>query len=76
MAIWYILWPFGIFYGKLIYCNLVVLWQFGKFYGHFVYFLAIWYILWPFGIFFPALVCCIKKNLATLVQLIKIYISM
>jgi hypothetical protein len=24
MAIWYVLWPFGIFYG-----NVVILWQFG-----------------------------------------------
>jgi hypothetical protein len=35
-AIWYILWPFGIFYGHLVF-----LWPFGIFYGHLVYFVAI-----------------------------------
>jgi hypothetical protein len=43
-AVWYILWPFGIFW--------YILWPFGIFYGHLVYFMAIWYILWPFGIFY------------------------
>jgi hypothetical protein len=37
---WSMLWPFGLFYGHLVYI----------FYGHLVYFMAIWYILWPFGI--------------------------
>jgi hypothetical protein len=32
-----------------------------KFYGHLVHFVVIWYI-------FHILVCCIKKNLATLLQ--------
>jgi hypothetical protein len=45
MAIWYILWPFGIFYGHLVYFMAIwyILWPFGIFYGHLVY-------LWPFGI--------------------------
>jgi hypothetical protein len=40
MAIWYILWPFGIFYGHLVYFMAVwyILWPFGIFYGHLVYF--------------------------------------
>jgi hypothetical protein len=46
MAVWSILWSFGLFYGRLAY-----LWQFGLFYGNFVYFMAIWYIFWLFGIF-------------------------
>jgi hypothetical protein len=62
---WYILWPFGLFYGHL-----------SILYGLLVYFMAIWSILWssvniirPFGIFygnFPVLVSFSKKNLATL----------
>jgi hypothetical protein len=36
MVIWYILWPFGLFYGHLG-C-------FGIFYGGLVYFVAIWYV--------------------------------
>jgi hypothetical protein len=53
MAIWYILWPFGIFCGHLVYFMAIwyILWPFGIFYGHLVYFMAIWYILWTFGIF-------------------------
>jgi hypothetical protein len=47
---WYILWQFGIFYGK-----------FGIFYGYVVYFMSIWYILWQLGIvygpIFTVLVC-------------------
>jgi hypothetical protein len=43
MAIWSILWPFG----------LHILWPFGLFYGHLVYFVAIWYILWLFKTFSP-----------------------
>jgi hypothetical protein len=48
MAIWYILWPFGIFYGHLVYFMAIwyILWSFGIFYGH----LVIWYIFPPFGI--------------------------
>jgi hypothetical protein len=34
MAIWFILWPCGIFYGP-----------FGIFYGHFVYFSSFWYVV-------------------------------
>jgi hypothetical protein len=41
MAIWYILWQFGIFYGNLVY--FMAIW--------YTYFMAIWYILWQFGIF-------------------------
>jgi hypothetical protein len=82
MAIWYILWPFGIFYGHLVYFMAIwyILWPLGIFYGHLVYFMAIWYILWPFGIFYghwvyfrviwkkiPGLVRCTKENMATLV---------
>jgi hypothetical protein len=58
MAIWYILWPFGIFYGHLVYFMAIwyILWPFGIFYGHLVYFMAISYILWPFRIFYGHLV--------------------
>jgi hypothetical protein len=81
MAIWFILWSFGIFYSHLVYFVAIwhILWSFGIFYSHLVYFVAIWHILWSFGIFyghlayfvaiwyiFTVLVCCIKKNLATL----------
>jgi hypothetical protein len=47
MAIWYILWQFGIFYGNLVYFMAIwyILWQFGIF-------MAIWYIFSIFGIFF------------------------
>jgi hypothetical protein len=48
-AIWFILWPFGLFYGHLF-----ILWSFGIFVGHLVYFVAIWYIWYKisrFGIF-------------------------
>jgi hypothetical protein len=43
MAIWYILWPFGIFYGHLVYFMAIwyILWPFGIFCGHLVYFMAI-----------------------------------
>jgi hypothetical protein len=53
MAIWYILWPFGIFYGHLVYFMAIwyILWSFGIFDSHFVYLMAIWYIKWPFCIF-------------------------
>jgi hypothetical protein len=46
MAIWYILWPFGIFYGHLVYFMAIryILWPFGIFYGHLVYFEVIRYI--------------------------------
>jgi hypothetical protein len=68
MAIWYILWQFGIFYGNLVYFTAI--------------FTAVWYILWPFGIFychllyftaircnFSVLVSFTKNNLATLMCL-------
>jgi hypothetical protein len=53
-AIWYILWPFDIFCGHLVY-----------FCGHLVYFVTIWYfrVIWYI---FSVLVCCTKVNLATL----------
>jgi hypothetical protein len=37
---WYILWPFGMFYGILLYFTAIwyTLWPFGIFYGHWVYF--------------------------------------
>jgi hypothetical protein len=47
----------------------------GIFYVHSEYlrpfgiFLRVWNISWSIGIFFIVLVCCIKKNLATLVEL-------
>jgi hypothetical protein len=55
MAVWYILWPFGIFCGRSVYFVAVryILWPFGIFYGYLVH-------------FFHVLVCCNKKNLATL----------
>jgi hypothetical protein len=42
MAIWYILWPFGIFYSTLVYvtANWYILWPIGIFYGNLVYFMA------------------------------------
>jgi hypothetical protein len=53
----------------------------GMSYGHLVYFTTIWYILpidiwyvlWYFGIFSPVLVCCIKINLATLIQTLLVW---
>jgi hypothetical protein len=47
----YILWPFGIFFGYLIYFMAIwyILWPFGIFCGHLVYF-------WLFGIFYGHLV--------------------
>jgi hypothetical protein len=38
-TIWYIFWPFGIFFGRLVY-----FWPFGIFFGRLVYFMVIWYI--------------------------------
>jgi hypothetical protein len=56
MAIWYILWRFGIFYGDLVYFMAIwyILWRFGIFFvhliyvfcGHLVYVVVIWFILW------------------------------
>jgi hypothetical protein len=57
----------GSCYGKSWY----ILWPFGLFYGHWKYFMAIRYILWYFGIFFPVLVFWTKKNLASLVIIMK-----
>jgi hypothetical protein len=46
-VIWYILRPFGIFYGHLVYFTVIwcVLRPFGIFYGHLVYFSPIWYVV-------------------------------
>jgi hypothetical protein len=71
---WHILWPFGIYYGHLVYCLAIwyIVWPFGILFGHLVYCLAIWYIVWPFGnlvaiwYIFPVVVNFVKKNLATL----------
>jgi hypothetical protein len=67
-VIWYILWPFGLFYNNLAYFRVIwyILWPFGLFYNNLAYFRVIWYILWSLGHIFHVLVCCIKKNLATL----------
>jgi hypothetical protein len=42
MAIWYILWLYGIFYGHLVYFMAIwyILWLFGIFFGHLVYFMV------------------------------------
>jgi hypothetical protein len=47
MAIWYIFWPFGIFFGHLVYFVAIwyILWPFGIFYGYLVYFSPFWYVL-------------------------------
>jgi hypothetical protein len=64
MAIWYILWQFGIFYGNLVYFMAIwyILWQFGIFYGHLVYFMdiyvnfvVVWYIFSHFGMLYLAI---------------------
>jgi hypothetical protein len=57
---WYILWPFGILYGYLVYCMVIGynIWL----YGICTYFMVIWYI-------FHVLVRCTKKNLATLMPI-------
>jgi hypothetical protein len=49
----YILWSFGIFYGRLVYFMVIwyILWSFGIFYGHLVHFMFIGYILWSCVIF-------------------------
>jgi hypothetical protein len=39
---WYILWPFGLLYGHLVYY--MAIW--------YMYYMAIWYIKWPFGILY------------------------
>jgi hypothetical protein len=56
MAIWYILWPFGIFYGELV--NFIAICSslrtFGNFMAILVHFVVIWYS-------FPVLVFCTKK---------------
>jgi hypothetical protein len=59
---WYILRPFGLFYGHLVYFTAIwsILRQFGIVCGHLVYFSYLVY-------FPPFLVCGTKKNLATLV---------
>jgi hypothetical protein len=68
VGIYYILCPFGLFYGHLVYFmaiwyifTVLLCWSIlrpsGILYGHLVYFVVIWYI-------FPVLVCCSTKNLA------------
>jgi hypothetical protein len=44
---WYMLWPFGIFFGHLVYFLVIwfIFWSFG------MYIFVIWYISWSFGIF-------------------------
>jgi hypothetical protein len=68
MAIWNILWRFGIFYDHLVHFVFIwyILYSFGTFCIHLVHFVFIWYILYLFGTFFRVLVSCTKKNLATL----------
>jgi hypothetical protein len=58
IGIWYILWPFGIFYGHSVYFMAIryTLWPFGIFCGHMVCFMVIWYILWLLSIFYGYLV--------------------
>jgi hypothetical protein len=53
MAIWYIVWVFGILRGYLVYLVGIwhIFWVFGIFLGYLVHFVAVWYILWLFGIF-------------------------
>jgi hypothetical protein len=43
MAVWYIIWPFGILYGHLVYNMAIwyIIWPFGILYGHLVYYMAI-----------------------------------
>jgi hypothetical protein len=47
---WYIVWPFGLFYGNLVYFEAIwyILRLFGIFCRHLIYFVAIWYILHMF----------------------------
>jgi hypothetical protein len=62
-----IFWPFGLFYGHLVYLFyghlvyfmviLYILWLFCIFYGYFVYFMVILYILWLFCIFYGYIFC-------------------
>jgi hypothetical protein len=54
MAIWYILWRFGTFYGDLVHFMAIwyILWRFGTFYGDLVHFMAIWYTFPHFGRFY------------------------
>jgi hypothetical protein len=49
---WYILRPFGLYYGHLAYITAIwpILRPFGLFYSHLVYLISIWYILRPFCI--------------------------
>jgi hypothetical protein len=65
-GIWYILWPFGVFYGIwyiLWPIGILYVWPFGISYGHLVYFMANWYILWPFSIFYGNLVYFMANHL-------------
>jgi hypothetical protein len=44
MAIWTILWHFGLYFGIYFVSIWYILWIFGIFYGYLVYFVVIWYI--------------------------------
>jgi hypothetical protein len=55
---WYILWPFGIFYGHLIY--FMAIWYILRPFGIFCWFYR------HLEYFFSVLGCCAKRNLATL----------
>jgi hypothetical protein len=47
VAIWSILWSFGVFYRHLVYFMVIwyMLWTFLTFYGHLVYFSPFWYVV-------------------------------
>jgi hypothetical protein len=51
---WFILWPFGIFYGHLVYFMGIwyILWAFGIFYGHFGIFCVNLVYFSCFGMFY------------------------
>jgi hypothetical protein len=49
-AIWYVLWPFVLFYGQIDF-----LWTFGIFYGYLVYFFR-------FGILYPKNLATLQQN--------------
>jgi hypothetical protein len=61
MVFWYILWSYGLFYGRMVYFMVVwfILWSF-------LYFMVIGIFCGLFVYFPTVLVYCTKKNLATL----------
>jgi hypothetical protein len=65
MALWYILWHFGIFYGTLVYFMALwyILWHFGIFFRHLVYFMALWYTYFVVSWYIVP-----QKKLATLLR--------